>query len=519
MKKVGFKCNNRGMTLVELLVAMAIFVAAIVPMLYAFVYSTAFNFKSQQTMQSTGIAQAIIEKTKAANSDYESVIKALEDKSILEDHSRFTVGSASHTGSIYYFNDVKALTYTGAEASDAVDAGNSTRRAYDVVVEITNETVVATDYSSCPSMSTGISGNFVDCNTLAAQDEVAQSEIIKFLVKNVITNGSCTVSGGGTKDAKDIFTESDLKTNKVHIERRVNITADDSGVKLVVDYYFAGYEDAAGTPLAKVAIKKTQDGKTYTTNTTIDTTVSLYTAHLSITDDLLVSGTASAVFFYYYPSYDYTFVPGCSLATSSAKFEDHFIINNSMSAPYGDTDSLCIYLFKQYNNDLIDSGTLTGESQLLLLDSHYEPVVDMFGSTSCYTDLYHNFIWDVTGDEYTAPPTITINDDPTNGCFNMTKVVRADAADPMSEAASLRYADTFYMYETDPISHNISILPSRLLQDKSVIPNWGCDRDGGAPAMFIPRFVVTVKVYKSNSSHDHSGETPIETMTGEFLNW
>ena len=93
MKLLRFKNNNKGMTLVELLVAIAIFAAAIIPMLYAFVYSTAFNFKSQQTMQSTGIAQAIIEKCKGANVDQDQIVTMLTNGSIF-DGTQFINGTA-----------------------------------------------------------------------------------------------------------------------------------------------------------------------------------------------------------------------------------------------------------------------------------------------------------------------------------------------------------------------------------------------------------------------------------------
>ena len=80
MKK-GFKINNNGMTLIELIVAIGIFVAAIVPMLYAFVYSTGYNFKSQKAMQSTGIAQAVMENCKSVSFDYEDLKAYLDDAS------------------------------------------------------------------------------------------------------------------------------------------------------------------------------------------------------------------------------------------------------------------------------------------------------------------------------------------------------------------------------------------------------------------------------------------------------
>ena len=107
MKK-GIRKNNKGMTLVELLVAIAIFAAAIVPMLYAFVYSTGFNFKAQRVMQSTGIAQAVIERTKAANADITNIEAAIADCTILTKDGYFTADTpasgASGNYTIYNVN-------------------------------------------------------------------------------------------------------------------------------------------------------------------------------------------------------------------------------------------------------------------------------------------------------------------------------------------------------------------------------------------------------------------------------
>lgn len=76
--------DNRGLTLVELLVAVVIFSIAIVPMLYAFVYSTGYSFKAQQTLQSTGIAQAVIEKAKSPGVNMDVFENAILGNSLLD---------------------------------------------------------------------------------------------------------------------------------------------------------------------------------------------------------------------------------------------------------------------------------------------------------------------------------------------------------------------------------------------------------------------------------------------------
>lgn len=58
------KLNNRGMTLVEVIVAVAILSIAILPLMYSFVYSTRFNMEAREKQRATSAAEAIIEKFK-----------------------------------------------------------------------------------------------------------------------------------------------------------------------------------------------------------------------------------------------------------------------------------------------------------------------------------------------------------------------------------------------------------------------------------------------------------------------
>ena len=120
MKIRNINENNKGLTLVELLVAVCIFAAAIVPMLYAFVYSTGFNFKSQRTLQSTGIAEAIIEKSKGAGVNGQTIMDKLDDGTIL-DGTEFDITSAGLEADGYYW-------LRGVKPTNAVDGNN--RRTY-----------------------------------------------------------------------------------------------------------------------------------------------------------------------------------------------------------------------------------------------------------------------------------------------------------------------------------------------------------------------------------------------------
>lgn len=528
MKKCGLIKNNIGMTLVELLVALAIFVAAIIPMLYAFVYSTGFNFKAQQTMQSTGIAQAIIEKCKGSNTDFKSISDILADGTILTANSRFSVGGHSHPSTnVYHFDDVRAMTFSGAAVNDTVDNGSTTRRAYDVVVTIKEAedgsgTVSYTDYSSMISMRAGATGNFCNADTLLAQDTVAQTDVLDQLYIDVIQNGTVTAGPGMDTDGTLYFDIDDFEVKRLHIKRVFTITASDDGVKLSVDYFYAGYVDDHGALSDTITLKTTMGGYNITCTGTPDTTTAIRHAELGFTDDWLVGGSTPVVspacYIYYYPSYDYSLCPTSNQCDTVAKFEDQFDIINQMSASAfttGDPRFEC-YIFKQYNAELDDASLNPGVDQETL-DDHYVPTVNMTSNGDIYTDLYHNFMWNVTdGDAMPAAYAPVINADFASGCFNMTYAERATHNNagpvPASELVAEKYST--YFCQTSPRGE------SPILRDKAVLPMYSAFRGvGSSLTMFVPRVEITVEVYPSNASHSHTGETPIETMTAEFVNW
>lgn len=61
----GIQLNNKGMTLIELIVAVAILVIAATPILYGFVYSAKQNVMARERQNATVIAQTIMESCKS----------------------------------------------------------------------------------------------------------------------------------------------------------------------------------------------------------------------------------------------------------------------------------------------------------------------------------------------------------------------------------------------------------------------------------------------------------------------
>lgn len=518
MKKLRLRENNTGMTLVELLVAIAIFAAAIVPMLYAFVYSTGFNFKAQQTMQSTGIAQAIIEKCKAANTDYDALITSLTDGSILTDNNNFAVGSVDVSGNTFTLHGVTPKTFAGVSVNDAVDAGNASRRSYDVTVTLSPVGDAISDYSALHPMRSGVTANYLTVDTLRSKDETFQGgfeDLIKQTIRdNVVVNPAppvASLDAYADKLFDDVF---DIR--KLELERVITITADNSDVKLKVEYKYVGYDGNAALNLGIWTTAVDGTNRHITCNATPATTLdaSTYPAYEM---KILDGHPASSVFFYYYPLYKGSNGGDGVSGTNddTAVYKDHFILNNDMTLDYlgldDDKSRLDFYLFKQL--PLSGTDTFYKDVDVEGLDSEYKPTIELNSSAPFPTNLYHNFLWNVvTGDEIATAfyPVTTVDD--IHDCHVRTVVCHRDPNDPYnilpSYLVSDHYKDTFYVTSVTGYEHD-----SFILEDKAVLP-YGSEKNNAAiSGRFGARFIITVTVSSATTSQE------IETMSSEFLNW
>ncbi len=523
MKKLRLKNNNLGMTLVELLVAIAIFAAAIVPMLYAFVYSTGFNFKAQQTQQSTGIAQAIIEKCKAANVDYDQLVTDITSGDILSD-ARFSYDTPTVSGSTFRIENVRATQFDGSAVNDAVDGGSSSRRAYDVEVTITPVTEAITDYSTFHPMRADVTANFITAaSSLRSADQTYQGQMFDAL-KDAIT-AEVAADSLPAAVANELIAHLDVQ--KLMIERVITITADDSDVKLKVEYNFAGYDSLSSYQYSNSSLNV--GGTNYNVHINTVPTTTTFTAEWGATHDLetkiLDGHPASSVFFYYYPCY------GASDGTDSsdpgddtAAFTDHFILVNNMTVDFkGENvaDSrLDFYLFKQFGgldplNPVDPVDEFYDKDDIQSLDDNYKVIIDMNSTAPFRTDLYHNLLWNCkTGNGVSGVAYPTVSEG--SNCFNRTVPVTCDSSYPYAhmvggDPVTQHYKDAFYVKEeSDPYYHD-----SMILEDKACVP-YGSERlgpGGSLPGKFGSRFDIIVVVYP------HGSSDAIETMSGQFLNW
>ena len=522
--------QNKGMTLVELLVAIAIFAAAIIPMLYAFVYSTGYNFKSQRTMQSTGIAQAIIEKCKGQGVDATNIAVGLGNGTILNNDPGFTVGGYSPAPGGYWLTDVRATNVASDTGAGGVDSTNTSRRYYDVLVvfkEVVDNPIVGgdgstnlsngrTDSSTLQSMS-GVTANFCDMYTslLQSEDAAAQAQIISIIKNDVIKDSN--VSGYPDTDGlASAFSESDIIIDRIAVDRYITITATNQGVNVKVEYYLdnGGYDgDSNGVGESGTftlrAKSRVISGTSYTltcsgtlsSDYSKDTGSPFYKADFDGTPDngfdLLGSAASpvppTAVFFYYYPGYR-------TINDSHMSLNDYFLLDNQMTSAANSDQRLDFYLFKQYDSSLSPAEKNTGEH-------NYKPHIEMKNEVDYKFDtyLYHNLLWDVADGSslaaYAVSPVITEG----SFCHNMT----------VNDVHNTSYAVGFRNPvggDGDPDAEADNF-ESYVLSDYAMMP-YRSEPSRGTRDMYATRYQITVTVYPAG---DHS--TPIESMSAEVLNW
>lgn len=543
MNKSRLLKNEKGMSLVELLVAFAIFAAAIVPMLYAFVYSTGYNFRSQRVQQSTGIAQAIIEKCKGANVNYDDVVFALTNagdptSGILAgtqfDLTTGTITTSQPDSSHFWIRNIKAQIPAAESAN--IDVGNTSRRSYDVLIELKPMPGGLTDHSEIHSMTTNSTANFDDamCNQLKGFDTVAFGKVIEGIKDKVIPSAACV---GGTLpagySASDFYDEADIIIDRILIDRNIIITVKDTGVNIKVEYY-ASYDQLANGNNRSATFdlgNKTVpiNGHNYNltcmgtledadghTDFTYPSGVPFYYAEFDTTPedgfDFGPTNPVSDVFFFYYPGFLSSY-----MKSGDPSYCDHFVLENAISAGNsfsdrdGHTDQLNFYIFKQYDDPATGHGYYSNYANG---EKNYCPTIEM-RDANFNTYLYNNLLWtakdgtSLAGVAGTYANTWKTADMPVGAnCFNMTRT-----EDHGEDYTVTDYYKLFREFDAPHDPDDAPQFSSYALSDKAVLPYLHAE----ATQMFGSRYTIEVRVYPHGENDFDSDE--IEIMSAELMNW
>lgn len=132
IQRKGEKLNNKGMTLIELMVAVAILSVAIVPLMYAFVSSMRYNAKGRELQQTTVLAHTIMEKCKGLTA--EEIDERMLNHTFLDSYT------VSADGTKVPMTNASTLWGLGTEGEHTYFIGgvHLENQTYDVQVTIAN---------------------------------------------------------------------------------------------------------------------------------------------------------------------------------------------------------------------------------------------------------------------------------------------------------------------------------------------------------------------------------------------
>lgn len=383
-KKNFLKLNNAGMSLIELLVAIAIMAVALVPLLFSFVNVAKYNARAREMQQTTALAHTVMENCKAYS---------------MEDIKTQMTGGTFLTGvpasQIYY--DVANSTYylTG------VTAENGT---YDVSLKFTPHSFVSGASATGDILNTESINPYLDAvftpmgtqfnvdfpdgssanYTAAELDQLAYLNALQVISENMKAVTEADLGTGKGVTLSESFIENSFKDNspsnpnynKFTTSRIIRILmwnpSDHEAVNVYYEYEF-----------------KTTDGKFYYKHTKEDGTEVTYECDAnstptystiiysnSLTNDVTHPTKIENLYFFYYPGY------GGALSVFPLA-SDEMVVSNQLA---DGTRQIDVYLIKQKNPAYNDSNLSIVEA------SYATKVTGLYnGSYTSGTNIYHNF--------------------------------------------------------------------------------------------------------------------------------
>jgi len=402
-KKNRLKLNNAGMTLIELLVAIAIMAVALVPLLFSFVNVAKYNARAREIQQTTTLAHTVMENCKAYS--LEEIKDQMTDTT--DPQYPFLDGVYASQidvrGNQMYLTDVvvEDKKYDIMLDFNAHDVG--TQSAFEVM-----ETESMNPYLDAvfTPMGTKFHVNFSDGSsayyTAAQLDQVAYINALQKISDNMkqVTEAALGTGKGitlSTSYIEDSFKDSSNPNYKKFSTSRIMRIliwnpGDHEAVNVYYDYYF-----------------KTADEKYYFEYTKEDGTVVPFECEAkyepeyntiiysnSLTNDVTHPTKVENVYFFYYPGYK-TVLPDPSNPGAESLFSfdsDEIVVSNQLADGSRQID---VYLIKQKT-------PAYGDANLSILETSYSTYVDgMYKAPhNSGTNIYHNFDVNLGGGSSTA---------------------------------------------------------------------------------------------------------------------
>lgn len=400
MKKIlkrSKKLNNKGMTLIELMVAVAILSVAIIPLMYAFVNSMKYNAKGRELQQTTVLAHTIMEKCKGLTAD------ELYDRMI--DHTFLDSYTVSADGTKVPLVDSSTLWGLGSEGLNTYFIGgvHLENHKYDVQVTIDrhsrqdyqNGTLEAysemiytesmNKYNDAVFTVNTLSGNAGDDPrySVAGLDFEAYNGALQMIADGI--KADAATKPIITEEVNVPFQEIELRLgDDLQVYRYIDITANSDGagrdvVNVTYTYTFVlnggVFSYNYYPPSGAAAVPLSVDLGT--------AEVALFNATFMIYDNAATMANGASlenIYFFYYPAYN-------GGPTEYPINKDVITVNNNTGR------QIKVHMVKQKNPAYSDADLNT-------LEAHYY-TPDMFANGSMI--FYHNYDQNLGGTSPVVP--------------------------------------------------------------------------------------------------------------------
>ncbi len=383
------KLNNKGMTLIELMVAVAILSVAIIPLMYAFINSMKYNAKGRELQQTTVLAHTIMEKCKGYTT------KEIDDR--MDNHTfldTLTVGALNNstktpmTGATTLWGSSGSLADDGTETY-YIGMVQLENQRYDVQVTLDNhgrqDLYNGTSDIDSSMIHTESMNKYMDavftvntvCNnaedteidTVAGLDFEAYSEMIRILTDGIKADAATkpSITEEVNVPLRDLLT---LTTGKLNLYRYIDITANNDGAGRDVVNVTYTYTFTLDGGVFSYNYNPPSGGATIPLSVDVGTNeVPLYNLTFTIYDNAATMANGAVlenIYFFYYPAYN-------GDLTDYPISEDIITINNNTGR------YINFYMVKQKN-------PVYSDVDLNTLEGVYEPYITVAGGVV----FYHN---------------------------------------------------------------------------------------------------------------------------------
>ncbi len=346
-KQLFLKEENKGLSLVEIIVAIAILAVVTIPLLNIFVSSFEYNTKAREKQRTTNIAQSIIEGFKAY--EMEELCAQFSGASTFSVYKG--IGTATYMETTHGTIDL-GDGQTRFQHEFVLDGIEYDTKKYDVKINM-----ISYPYQNVSGLENINTYN----DAVYKQDAALNASNYNLIMNDILADLNADTNF-------QACTIGDLNTDKIYIKKETTITA--SNIAGAVDpTYSVTVQNVYYYSVNGLERNKT-DGTTQAVSLAEQSLVDPASPQEIYNNSVTKVNGASLenIYLFYYPAYK-------SGQSGSPIDAEKIIIYNNTGSPKD------VFLIKQYTNGM-------NETILNICETDYQPTIEGAGSDSI--TLYHN---------------------------------------------------------------------------------------------------------------------------------